>query len=276
MANTTGKQTIWWGSYTFDLEQAGYWRVGPRSLWIYRTRHSWRLLQSNEADPLDDSMEISLSVPYMETPFETEPGILQSTTSRFCFHKTDSVLHISPLLADRAVVVRPEKPLYILKGETMTLYVSMPLWMCIEVGSPARLLQEVPTYRPSDTWFGPSTQEGELCYALRTAGRMNFQDLPLRASRAITPVIVRNEAGHTLPLERIRIPVQYLSLYQASNSFLWTEPVTFIRKEGDDLAEFNLGEEAPPEAKSASLIVGPRESTTKNIIVRAFSSLFLR
>jgi hypothetical protein len=181
---------------------------------------------------------------------------------------------VMPALADRAVVIRPDKPLYVPAGEEVTLYISTPLWMCIEVGEPAHLLQEIPSYRSSDTWFGASTLDGELCYASRTTARLLLEDVPPRFHRALTPILIHNEAEDALLLERIRLPVQHLSLFQAANDFLWTERVTLDREKSGEQAALHLGAGAPPEAAQARLIRPPRHPLRTNVIVRTFSSFF--
>lgn len=274
MVENSQAQTLWWGSFSLAEEHAGRWRVGPGTVWIYRARHEWRIVHEQADDPLDDAAEILLPAPpeaAMPSLQETPPA---ARVSRFSFRQTDEHLTLAPALADRAVVMRPERPLYVPEGETVTLYVSTPLWMRVEVGQPARLLHEFPLYRPSDTWFGPSTQEGEICYAVRTTGRLKLETLPLRLHRAVTPLVVHNQAKDALLLEHVRLPVQYLSLFQAATDFLWTQTVTLDRDKDGDLATLHLGVGAPPEAPEARLIGDPRETSTANLIVRAFSTVF--
>ena len=69
------------------------------------------------------------------------------------------------------------------------IYVSTPLWVRVDVHDPPQFLQEIPVIRPSDTWFGPSTREGELGYAGRTHGRLNFEngDGPIQILYLDTP-----------------------------------------------------------------------------------------
>jgi hypothetical protein len=271
MAEDTQEQAVWWGSFTLAEEQAGRWRVGPSTVWIYHFRHEWRLLHEQGGEPHDD-------VAYVVAPDEPAPLLEdtgpEATVTRFSFRQTEERLTVLPALADRAVIVRPEKALYVPEGESVMLYVSTPLWLRIEVGAAARLLQEIPSYRPSDTWFGPSTMEGELCYASRTTGRFQVHLLPPRLHRAITPIQIHNHAREALLLERMRLPVQHLSLFQASNDFLWTETVTLEWERSGDHAAMRLGEGAPVEASGARLLHAPRETTKPNLIVRPFSILF--
>ena len=116
-----------------------------------------------------------------------EPG---STTSvsvdRFSVQRTSDDIIVEPVLANRPVIVRPRKALYVEGLETSTLYVSTPLWIRIRLGE-TRVLTEIPSIRPSDSWFGPNTREGELCYSSITEGRTRMEEIPFRAHRAITP-----------------------------------------------------------------------------------------
>jgi hypothetical protein len=86
-------------------------------------------------------------------------------------------------------------PLYVPPAEIATIFVRSPLWLRIEVGDALIALQEVPMLRPSDTWFGPTTMEGELCYASQTYARLNLEKLPIGPHHAGTQVTIQIE-GH--------------------------------------------------------------------------------
>lgn len=66
--------------------------------------------------------------------------------------------------------------------------------------------------RPSDTWFGPTTSEGEPCYASKTVCRLRVEDVPLRPHRCLTKVTLRNRADDSLSLDRLKLPVNALAL----------------------------------------------------------------
>ncbi|MEX0599628.1 MAG: hypothetical protein WD205_03225, partial [Rhodothermales bacterium] len=149
--------------------------------------------------------------------------------------------------------------------------------MRIEVGKESRLLQEIPSYRPSDTWFGSSTVEGELCYAVRTAGRLRLENLPRRLHRAITPIQVRNGGTDALHIGHIQVPVQYLSLFEGEGSYLWTQAVTLSRQASDDQATVRFDEgRIPREVGQTQKLRGPRLDIRTNTIFRTFSSLIHR
>ena len=215
--------------------------------------------------------------PVEQTDLMPEDPPPDSTVLRYSFQKTlDRQIMITPVLADRAVVVRPDAPLYVLAGEDITIFASTPVWIRIEAGSPARLLTEIPSHRPSDTWFGPDTMEGELCYAVRMVGRLRLEKLPLRLHRAVTPIHVHNHASDALYLDRVQIPIQYLSLYQGENDFLWTPPVDLDRESSGDRASIRFADKPPAEAGAATLLSKARHEVRSNMIIRTFSSIFSR
>ncbi len=277
MAKNTREKAVWWGTFDFEEDDAGCWRVGPTTLWIHRSSRSWRIIHSSSNDALDDAAFVAAPTSVSRTELLPDDPPDGSTVLRYSFQKSaDRQIVITPMLADRAVVVRPETPLYILAGEDLTIFASTPVWMRIEAGSPPRLLTEIPSHRPSDTWFGPDTIEGELCYAVKTAGRLRLDKLPLRLHRAVTPIHVHNRASDALYLERVQIPVQYLSLYRGENNFLWTPPVDLDRESSGDQAAVRLAHRPPTEAGASTLLSKARHEVRSNMIIRTFSSIFSR
>ena len=261
---TTTTQTSWWGDFELAEGVTGYWRVGPLELWVSNLAHEWRIHYRREDAALDDTLSVAI-------PAETAAD--EHTESlRFGFGKTGTKLNLLPVLADRSVVVKPEVPLYIPSGEEATLYVSTPVWLRLSLES--RKLLELPSYRPSDTWFGPSTIVGEFCYASSTAGRLSLNELEFRPHRAVTPLCVRNRASDPLLLERVKLPVQYLAVYRSRDDFLWTQKVTLERAEDGDLAGLNISKTVPKEVGSTVRLSEPRQRPDKNLVVRAFSKLF--
>jgi len=277
MVRGKAKKSIWWGAFTFEEDEAGCWHVGPTTLWIHRSARSWRIIHSSTNDALDDSADVQAPTAVDRTELTPEDPQEKSETLRFSFQALrDREIVLTPVLADRAVVIRPDSPLYVLAGESITLFASTPVWIRIEAGSPSRLLTEIPSHRPSDTWFGPSLQEGELCYAVKTAGRLRLESLPFRLHRAVTPVHVHNQASNPLLLERIQVPVPYLSLYRGVENYLWTESLTLHRESDGDLAAIRLDEEPPPDAGANERLSGPRLQLRTNMIIRTFASIFSR
>ncbi len=229
----------WWGEATLPLGGMARWRAGPSTVHTERRASDWRVWHQTESDAYAVVAERIGRVRGESVP-DGAP------TMRFSFAETPDTITVKPLLADRPVIVRPESPLTVPPGERVTLYVSSPVWMALklEVRRPRRrrtepvpfVLAELPTSRPSDTWFGPSTREGELCYAVRTAARLVASELPLRPHRAVTPVTVENQAATPLPLTRISVPMPYLALHVDRSGRLWSDGVLFTREPDEDTA----------------------------------------
>jgi hypothetical protein len=256
----------WGRTFEVDLNSAAHFRLGPLELWLRHGACEWRVAMTCGRDALDDSCEIEVPSPRPEPPAGAE-------VRRFGFREAPSRLRLRPLLADRPVIVSPEASLQVPPGERITLFISTPLWLELLVGEPGSVLLEHPTHRPSDTWFGPSTQVGELCYATRTAARLSLENLPLRPHRAVSEVEIHNGATTVLAVEKLRIPAPQMSVYATEAGSLWTEQVILERRSDDEMASLRLGKGAPPNAPRATLARGPRSVAERGVLTRAFGGL---
>ncbi len=155
-------------------------------------------------------------------------------------------------------------------GEEGTFYISSPVSVSIESDRLEKPLLELPTVILSDTWFGPNTREGELCYAARTSARNEKADVPLRPYRAVTPVTLRNHAKETLKIEKLSIPLPFLAVYGQDDGTLWTEPVTLEHHSAESLATMKIGK-APQGSRQ---LAPARQPAQKHNVVRAFINLF--
>lgn len=263
----------WWTPFELGTREMGRWQIGPSTLWLYHTTHEWRLFHRGGTDSLEASSNVVLPL----APEERD-AVLHGTTEvddvhRISFRQTTADARLRPALADRSVVVRPEDALVVPPGEEATLFVSTPLWVQLLVGAAEKPVHEVPSYRPSDTWFGTSTRSGELSYAVRTAGRMELDDLPQRRHRAITPLRLRNAAADVLRVERVQLPTPHLALYETADGFLWTERVDMHRSRTHEGAEVTVRDGPPPQHASAEPMAPPREAVRKGLVVNTFRAI---
>lgn len=254
-----------WDEYQIDLQASGHWKIGPLHLWITRFKNEWRISSSSSHDPDDRTIEI-------EVPFEKE-FLENIETNRFGGKETQASIRFSPALADRPVVIRPEMPFFLPANEEVTIYVSTPLWLNLTLEPQARKLLSIPILRLSDSWFGPDPTEGELCYAARTKAKLRFEDLSLIQFRALTKIILKNSSSKQLFLERIKVPVNNLSLYHSTEAGLLTETITIIKEE--DQLEMKMRLEKPTEAEFGKpiKISMPRDPIQKNIFLKAINTL---
>jgi hypothetical protein len=255
--------TVWWGDFEFELDRADRWEIGALDLWVHRAPAEWKLAhQWIDGGGREEWRRHRL----VDFPDE---GV---ASERFAVQQTGGIIHLRALTADRSVVARPKTPLRVPSGQQARIFVSSPLWLEVAVGPNRTFLKELATRRLSKTWFGPSTRDGEILYALKTGARTRGDDLPRRPYRLTTPIVIRNEAEDMLVIERLNLPVPHLSIYDKDGA-LWSEEVTMLHAEVGDLAELDLKSGPPPEAEGAQRLSGPRQHSARGHLFRAFSSI---
>jgi hypothetical protein len=244
-----------------------YWRVGPLEIWLQRTKREWRIGTRSNGDPGDSSLIVQQAA--------DDPGLDRNTIEwlRVGFRGTRDTIELAPALAPRPLVVRPDIPFNLPQKEETTLFISSPLWIRIKLGQPGVDVLDIPVYQPSDTWFGPSTIEGELCFALRTRARLNMEQLDTVSHRVFSAIQIKNMGISILDLERLKLPMPNLSLFAAKDGRLWTETIKLNRREDGDLAELRLDKKPPAQVQPAELVSGPRGKAEKGVLIRAFGDL---
>ena len=255
----------WWGRFTLGVGERGLWHVGPMRLGLSRQRQELSVDYRENAEPRDAR--------FFECPTTATLDGSAVVRNRYAFAETPEVVWVRPALADRAVVVYPENPFHVTAGESITLFCSTPLWIRVEAGASRLALMETAIERPPDTWIGPSTREGEPCYATQTAARLDRSSVPRHPHRALTELRIRNAAGDTLRLERVNLAVPYLSIYAGRDGGLWTESVVLERTSSATIGRLQIGH--PPVPSEVERITPARlTSEPGGVLVRAFSALF--
>lgn len=260
-------QTRWWGRFNFTADESRAWQLGGLDLAVTRAAHEWRFQtrnrlsdqhEDNQRWSQDDALKLPASAP----------------VSRFFYGKTGEALYLLPRLADRSVVVKPLSPLFIPPGQSVTLFVSTPVWVgCYAENFDAPVL-DLPVSRPSDTWFGRDTIRGEVCYATKITGRTELAQLPPRPFRAVTPVTLHNGAGNMMPIERINVPVPVLGVYAGENGMLWTQPLHVQRESGNRPPRIRLEAVMLPEAGAVEMLTPPRLGASEHALARILDNLF--
>ena len=264
------------GPYDPEIGQAIRWCLGPLTLELGRRLGEWRVGRRRGGDltASDWSCE-GLGEPALTVdPAERDPALTKVKLARFaCPHQSDGPLtaKLNPMLADRPVVVRLEDPLTVLPGAAASIYVTTPLWCGIYVGNVS--LFELPTFRPSDTWFGPNFREGALCYAGRTAARLSVEALLGLPYRAATEITVNNRFTEPLRLERLSLPMDHLALFKDTAAELWTESLQADWLGAAEPIPIKILAGAPAQAPEG-VLVGPRRvAASEQILFRMISRL---
>ncbi len=267
MVETSLTDPKWWGAFQLREGEVGSWSLGPLRLWVRRTAVDWRYGAERSGDFLDDTFDVRVPAPASADLHATAKEL-----GRFGFTSTGAEIELVPALADRPMVARPGVPFYVPPGQRVELYISTPIW--VRLAASGASLVEVPSARPSDTWFGGHTQ-GALCYATKTNLRRRLDNVPLRPHRAISMLTVVNEARENLALERLSIPLPQLSLYASPSGALWTQHVSLVNTDDDgDFADVRLGKGAPEIAGGGTLVAGPREHLGSSFGSLVFGGLF--
>lgn len=225
----------WWGPLAMRGEESGRLKVGPSTLWFRHGHGEWGV-SHHRGDDLNDDVW-SWDVPG-DAPPEGVPSF------RFVYGTRSQGLVVAPATADRPLVARPEVPLRVLPDQEVVLYINTPLWVMVKEIAVESALLDVPVWRPSDTWFGADTMEGELCYAMRTHARLELGEVPRRPHRALCVVQFHNKGQDTMALERIKLPMKAFSLYSDDRGLLWTEVVHAEHRDRRGQPEASLGK--PP------------------------------
>lgn len=265
MKDTPPQEQAWWGTTEFVAGTTKRWEIGPLNLWVKRLTQEWWL-----AFERDDNyrQQPAAALDCDDSAWADHPGV-----ERYITRQAQTQLHIMPALADRPVVTRPLVPLHLCAGEEATIFVSLPVWIRIEAGQQKLLIKELAIQRLSDTWFGSSTLEGELCYASTTHCRLDLGEIPAHAYRAITPVLIQNRSDQILVMERLNLPVHHLSVYASDENRLWTSGVSLRWEEGATVA-MKIETRPPAQAGKAKLLCGPRQVLDKGGVIRTVTSLF--
>ncbi len=263
--DTKAGLTPWWHPVDMEVDQCWHFTVGPLSIYLQRREGEWLLASENQTEDPGRHEVIS----------EAIPGLPEGLTgSRYVFNKSPMGFHLTPKLLDRPMVVKTTQPVKVPPGEEIIFYISSPV--CVDVGliEPTLWLQQLQTVRLSDTWFGPSTQIGELCYAAKTRARNSKAELPQWAHRAVTTVTVHNRSTSLLAIEKLSIPLPFLAVYGLADGTLWTDPVFLEHSDSSALSTLKIGKDLPAGATLEDRLAAARTPLQKGSLVRVFSSFF--
>jgi len=267
----------WLEPFALAEGEAASFRIGTFALQVERRAREWRVQSASSGDLA--ALDVDVRCP------DPAPGPLGFSgdphRARFAHDGKADALRLRPRLADRAVIVRPAEPLFLLPGAEADVFVSTILWIALEQVATGVTLVDRPALRPSDTWFGPSTREGELAYASRTSARLDVDELPARPHRATTCIHLVNTGRTPQSLARVMLPAPSLELWRLPTSgMLWTQTVELALGDGDESPlRFRPG--PPARAGAAAEVAGAervsearRVATSKNILLRAMSAIF--
>lgn len=256
-------QRDWWGEHPLELGGTAMWEIGPLRFWLQRSALEWRLAHEwDESEGAAGWARKSAEWPGDEVDAE-----------RFAVGETTDGVRLRPLPSDRPVVARPKTALRVLPAERARVYISSPLWVEVATGDEPTVLRELPAKRLSETWFGASTREGELSYAVKTSAHTDLREMPRAPYRLLSPVVIENQADDPLSVERINLPVPFVTVYGSTDGEVWSNEIHMLRTESGDMAALDARVGPPAEAEDAVELSAPRDVARRGQLIRAFGSL---
>ncbi|HEY7886469.1 MAG TPA: DUF432 domain-containing protein [Cellvibrionaceae bacterium] len=264
-ANRPAPVSRWWEPVSIKQGQCWHYAIGPLQLYLQRGNEQWLLAWEQAAGTENDHKLSSGEIEAMPCGLPAARYVFKNPPTDFC---------LTPRLLERPVVVKTHQPVHVPPGERMVFYISSPVCVTVALSPSAVVLQEIPTLRLSDTWFGPSTLIGELCYADKTQARNSRAEVPLRPHRAVTPITIHNSSKELLTIEKLSIPVPYLSVYGLTDGTLWTDSVLLEHTEAGQLATLKITKDLPEGVSAGDLLTEARLVLQKGSLVRAFASMF--
>ncbi|MEJ2742223.1 MAG: hypothetical protein P8176_07000 [Gammaproteobacteria bacterium] len=250
----------WWGDVKLALGETLQKTLGEVGFYVQRQEREWLISRWMETDLCVDRKSTR------------EKNAAKREDVRFVISSADTTLSLSPALADRSVVSRPVVPVTLLPRASGDFYVSTPLWISITSGTRKIKLMDFPTIRPSDTWFGPNTRMGELCYMSRTDAFASLDCLPVQADRVITPVRIINESNESLNVSHIKLAVPHLSVFSDTKMRLWTERAVLVNKGDTSLFEFRV-DKTQHLTDACERLSEPRVPLRRNRLTQTWSFL---
>lgn len=179
---------------------------------------------------------------------------------------------VSPAFCERPVVVEPEQSFRLLPRTRARIFVRVPLWARVTVGSAeGTVLTEVPTLLLSDTWWGGFT-EGELCYWLPTSARRRVEPGAFAPHLATCPLELANRSDEELQVERIALRTAHLSVYRQDGRF-WADETRVRYRGPDEESEIEMSGGPPPEEPGAIRVTPPRRPIPRGFRARSFARL---
>lgn len=259
------EKQIWWGEHYFALAETKVWRIGTRSVAIKRCAKEWQLWNNQEHQEVNK--------PIVLDTLKAHESFDDKVCSRYVLASTGEALIIEPSLADRAMIVKPGIPFSISPGEKVVVYVSTPIWMTVLVPGKEVPLADIAFWRPSDSWFGPSTMNGDLCYSKYTDARLDEGALVSRGYRATTKVSLQNDQETGLTVERLNIPVPALKLYVDAMGRFWTDDISIVQTHEHNKSISQLVQSIPKRGASLKMVSESREMSKKSSFLSSIRSL---
>lgn len=227
-----------------EVGETFHLRFGPLDLFLENSINEIRMRWMSSNDWMDSSF-------HYEFPFE---GVIPEkllSEKRFAYSERSPTLKVTPCLGERPFVVKPDTTFMILPGEKAKIFLSTPMNIRIEDVNSKQVIDELPVLNRVKTWFGQTPTSGQLCFFTRIHAALSEESLPFRPHRAMTHLFVENSSNLPIPIQKLKIPVNYLRLFQDGRGLFVTSSLSVKSDNSGKLKDLKI---FPPEEYSEDRI----------------------
>ena len=251
-----------WEAVDIPQRKCLQWRFPSRSIWVERVETEWHVLSLPEA--ARQHMATRMAVARSMKP--------RSTEWRHYLHRAGGQMRPSPVLPDRPVVIRPDRELTLLPGQSTIFYLGIPVWFRLSTKGPppARIFDE-PLEGLTRTWFGDPVT-GELCWGLATRLHHSLDSVDTAADHAVCPLEIENDSETDLEFQKICIHVENLSVFRGRQR-LWTNSLHVVFKGPDQVTQIEIAREPPGLEQNLELAAEARQPAAGWNIRKTFGML---
>ena len=251
-----------WDAWDVGQRKCALWRFPCRLIYLERVDVEWHALSLS-----GDGNEAGVSRGLIDRSAKAR----SDEWRHYLLHETTPVQPV-PVMPDRALVVRPDRSLTLLAGETARFFLDIPVWFRLEtVGARRVRIFEEPLRVLSNTWFGDPVN-GELCYVLPTRLHQDRESLAPSAWHAVCPLAVTNDSETDLAFERICLHVENLAVFRGARR-LWTNRIDVVFRGTDQASNIQVAPGPPPDEEGLQPASPARQPADSWDIRKTFSRI---
>jgi hypothetical protein len=251
-----------WDPVVIAQRQCAAWRFPLRSIWVERIESEWHVLSLPEPGKRAEAR--SMFIPRTQKPTSSE--------WRHYLHRESGLVQPCPVLPDKPMVVRPDRALTLLPGQSTIFFLEVPVWFRLSTTGPraARIFEE-PLCVLTRTWFGDPVT-GELCWGLAARLHHSIDSVEPSAWIAVCPLMIENDSDTDLDFEKICLHVENLSIFRGPLR-LWANSLNVIFKGPDQATQIEIVHAPPGFEQGLALVSAARQPAAGWNIRKTFGML---
>jgi len=251
-----------WEAVEIPQKRCALWRFPLRSIWVERIQAEWHVLSLPAARREADAS-------YRIVARAQKPP---SSEWRHYLHRDGGTMQASPVLPDRPVVMRPDRALTLLPGQSTIFFLEIPVWFRLSTSGyrPAQIFEE-PLTVLTRTWFGDPVN-GELCWGLATRLHHSVDSVDPTADHAVCPLMIENDSETDLEFQKVCLHVENLSMFRGKR-LLWTNSLHAVFRGPDQVTQMEIVHTPPGFEEGLVSVSSARLPATGWNIRRTFGML---